>query len=146
MVRPKDLTKIEVEFDTILKKSLESLYGQNSSDKVGVLYKKDASDPGTFIEYKLENYDALKALAQRIQQEGGSCEYGRQTSDGFVTTTPEREPFRGDFLEARNSWNSYLGQVKTNAVETEEIFQLDFNEFLKAKGSLRPLYQKTSAL
>lgn len=149
MVRPRDLTSVEVNFDKILKESLESLRGGrvgNESGTIGVLYKRDTQDPGTFIEYKTENYDALKALAQRIKTEGGTFEYGRQTSDGFVTTAPEREPLRGDFLDARNSWNTYVGQVETNTVETEEIFQLDFNEFLKAKGSLRPLYQKTSAL
>ena len=147
MVRPKDLTKVEVEYDVLLKKSLES-YGGGSggTDTFGVLYKKDANDPGTFIEYKLENYDALKALAQRAKLEGGTFEYARHLNGGFVVDPPEKEPLRGDFMDARNIWNTYVGQVEANKVETDEIFQLDFNEFLKAKGSLRPLYQKTSAL
>ena len=148
MVRPKDLTKIEVEFDTILKKSLESTWSEfagTDSGTLGVLYKKDASDPGTFIEYKPENYDALKALAQRIQQEGGSSELKIRDAQGRYSDVPP-PALEQEFSGARTSWNSYLGQIKTNTVETEEIFQLDFNEFLKAKGSLRPLYQKTSAL
>ena len=147
MVRPKDLTKIEVEYDVLLKKSLESLYGQNSADKVGVLYKKDANDPGTFIEYKLSNYDALKALAQRVKAEGGTSEVKVRDAQGrYLDSLPAGHPLERVFGAGSQDWKDYTGQVQSNSVVTEEIFQLDFNEFLKAKGSLRPLYQKTSAL
>ena len=136
---------MEVTFDKILKESLKSFRGDRVGGIFGVLYKKDANDPGTFIEYKPENYDALRALARHLQQEGGTSQLKVRVAPGLYSDIPP-PALEQKFSGADASWNSYLGQVKTDTVETEEIFQLDFNEFLKAKGSLRPLYQKTSAL
>jgi hypothetical protein len=39
-----------------------------------------------------------------------------------------------------------MSNVVTGTVVTEQIFQLDFNEFLRAKGSFRALYQKVTPL
>lgn len=144
MVRSKDLTKMELDYDVVLKQGLESFYGQSNSASLGVLYKRDASDPGTFIEWKPQNYDALRALAQRLKAEGGTCEMIVRDSQGRNLETPPGT-LQQDFMSAKTSWNTYTGQVQSDTVATENIFQLDFNEFLRAKGSLRPLYQKVSS-
>ena len=148
MVRSKDLTKVELDYDVVLKTGLESNRSADTggtSGSLGVLYKRNADDPGAFIEWLPQNYDALKALAERMKAEGGTCEMIARDAGGQRLETPPRE-LQQDFSSARTSWNTYTGQVQSETVATENIFQLDFNEFLRAKGSLRPLYQKVSSL
>lgn len=154
MVRSKDLTKMELDYDTVLRRGLENDWGggggggsngvSSSAAKVGVLYQRNTHEPGIFIEWKLENYDALKALAEQIKSEGGTSVVKIRDARELYLDAPPREIQRV-FSAAQTSWRNYIGQVQSDTVATENIFQLDFNEFLRAKGRLRPLYQKVSS-
>ena len=40
-----------------------------------------------------------------------------------------------------NAWNAYEDQVETDTVVTENIFQLDFNKFLRVSGTFQDVVQ-----
>ena len=137
MVRAKDLSAMDITYDVELKNFTQGQWSGNT--RIGVLYK------GQFVPNDDENYTRLQLLAQEIAKDGGKGQVVFEVSTGNYSTTPPLT-LQNDFTLADGSWTAYEGQVKSSTIVTEEIFQLDFNKFLKVKGSFRPLYQKLSTL
>lgn len=138
-VSANDITKLDLTYAVKLKEATNANRGLVANEVAVIFYE------GSFIELTPTNYDALEALGQLIADNNDSGELKVRVEHSDGTFTIEDRPsatFFQDFRAALDAWTAYEGQVKTNSVEYEEIFQLDFNKFLQAKGGFRHLYQR----
>ena len=137
-VAAKDLTKLDLSYAVELKKAIDT---NASSADIGVLYE------GRFLKLEDTNYSALEQLANQIAIDGTTAQVVIELSPGNYSPTPPPGYREGRaLLQATTSWSTYESQVKTSTVVYEDIFQLDFNKFLKTKGGFRPLLQRITSL
>ena len=142
-VAAKDLTKIDLNYAVELKEATESYLGVlfNNGEKIVVDYK------GSLTEVNPANYASLETLAKHIKNEGGSSQMKVLLGDGeLLDSPPSGAPYELDFLASKSKWKTYVDQVKNNSVVYVDVFQLDFNKFLKTKGGFRPLLQRVTSL
>ena len=144
-VAAKDLTKLDLSYAVELKKATESFIGSRFApgESAGISYE------GQFVAFTPENYTALESLAAQIQADSGSgrLQVRKELPDGsFVYEDNPSASVERDYRTASTHWNAYSTQLETQTVIYEDIFQLDFNKFLKTKGGFRPLLQRVTAL
>ena len=67
----------------------------------------------------------------------------RKTNPDGSTTDSNRPSItlQSDFRKAGTSWNNYKNAVETGTVVTQDIFQLDFNKFLRVSGTFQDVVQ-----
>ena len=145
----KDLTKLDLNVPVELKKAAERNVsgggGIGGSEVFGVMFQ------GEFTPLSPSEYDTLRSVAEQSLATGQSSTPGIMKSGNFIT---EQDPeystissvVRLDFLSAASHWNNFGDQVESSSVIYEDIFQLDFNKFLKTKGGFRPLLQRVTPL
>lgn len=140
-VAAKDLTEVDLNYAVLLKKAIVSsqMINHSSGNKVGAAFGSE------FVELTDANYTQLVALAESARQAGGLAKVEARDQDGNTLASPPPEALFV-YDDIVSNWDSYQQEVVTSTVEYEELFQLDFNKFLKAKGGFRPLHQKASPL
>ena len=152
-VNAKNLKKIDLNIAVELKTAVESNLGgggsgtTGSGNPIGILYD------GDFVELSRERYADLEDLAMQISLDGGSAagEVIVRTAGGDIVVDLSNpgalpEVIRTAAGNALTSWQAYEGQVKTDSIVYEDIFQLDFNEFLQGQGGFRQLYFNSTPL
>ena len=142
-VNAKDLTQIDITYAVELKKAVspnvsgDSNLGNN--EQIGIKYKDD------FVAFTPDNYDRLELLALTIIRENdgpGKIIVRKTHPDGSTSdSTQPSSTMQNNFILAYNAWNAYEDQVETDTVVTENIFQLDFNKFLRVSGTFQVVVQ-----
>ena len=140
-VNAKDLTQMDITYAVELKKVVSSNRSQSSgsNEEIGIKYKED------FVAFTPDNYDRLELLALTIVRENdgpGEIIVRKTNPDG--STTDSNRPsstMQNDFILAYNAWDAYEDQVEAGTVVTEDIFQLDFNKFLRVSGTFQDVVQ-----
>ena len=145
-INAQDLTRIDIKYAKELKRATQSNAGIRGSEVVGVLYD------GEFVPLSPQYYGALEALALQAIGDG--------ENDALVKIRKEEPADSGNYIYSEtpsgalldafytglDAWSNYGQQVETNTVEYEEIFQLDFNKFLRDDASRRLLFQNSTLL
>ena len=144
-VSVRNLTEIDFSYAVELKRAVSSnVGGHASTDMIGVLYTNPGSGEENFVILDPEFYQDLEALAQAVRDSGGSgsTQVVVRRADGSYSETPS-QVLASAFLSGRRSWNIYQNEVLTDTVRYTEVFQLDFNKFLRSFTGFRPLFSKS---
>lgn len=155
-VAARDLTKVDlsvsVTLDSIIHRNgggagsgVGTTGGTGTDNSIGVSYK------GVFVEFRPENAQALEDLALQISKDKAAGEVGIML--GGVPLKPGDPGFSDISSPVLNSysvnaplWKHYQDEVNNQSITYKNVFQLDFNKFLKTKGGLRPLLQRVAPL
>ena len=147
-VAARDLTKIDFTYAKELKEASTSNGGSSGSNGTGAtevfgILKND----NTFTSLVPNNFESLELLAEDIVAGKSSANFAVKLDNGDILTTPPAgSSYEQAFYQSNAHWSNLIKEVKNHSVVYEQIFQLDFNKFLKTKGGFRPLLQRVNPL